>query len=386
MADKSAAYTTGENPMKPKHFLIASLFAASMMLSTGSRALAQPYACSASANVTPVWCEGGDPAGCAPAAMTNGMATKLFVNIANDGQYNGPLTDPPSAVSIGFTMRVVYSCTDSTCATVNSGWFTYTNSTCAAGCTFANDASGDFGTITCPASVFTFSAGDTAAQNVCTIELTANAPPGSSIFSTRAGVPAEDTSDQILQLQENTNCIANVTGGGQGSTAAAFASTPPSDLDFCTHPNKQSIKLKSGNDIGKGRVAVPIPAGCDLENTSLTIGYDNDVGGAFTFNTLSPGDLEQTGRCFNYSDSSAKLSGGMKKVRICPMSFKPGYACINFKGYGDIAPILLDPLMPITVDLCGESWEGPQPPTHNDAIWRTGTRNWKLPRTVWNKP
>ena len=97
--------------MKPRYFLLASMFAASMLLATGSRALAQPYGCSAAADVVPVWCEGGDPAACDPTAMTDGMATKLFVSITNDSQYNGPLTDPPNAVSVGFTMRVVYSCT-----------------------------------------------------------------------------------------------------------------------------------------------------------------------------------------------------------------------------------------------------------------------------------
>ncbi len=353
---------------------LVAIAAASVLAFSSTSADAQPFACSAAADVKPVFCIGG---GCNPADLQNGDAVDLTVQLENDSVYNsfGALTDPPRADTIQFDMRVYYSCTDSSCTTVNTGDFTFGSASCTGACTYADDPGMGYGTISCPPGVLTFAAGDTTAQDLCTINLTANSPPGVGVINALAGDPANDTSNALIQLDEPSNCIANVTGGGQGSTAAQFGMIP-GDLDSCDHPNKQIIKLGGSQDLGKGRLA--FPEDCDPSTASFDIGYDNAGGGVFTFGSIPAGALEKGGRCWNYKDKSAKSAGGISSLRICPVASKPGMLCVNYKGYGDISPALVSDDMPILVRACGAEYSGPPSP-----IWNTGSKKWILPRSAW---
>ncbi len=337
---------------------------------------AQPFACSAAADVLPTLCKSG---GCNPAALANGEAVPLTIELGNDSLYNsfGALTDPPKADTIAFTMRVYYSCTDNSCATVNAGDFTHDSDSCTAGCSFADSGGSGYGTITCNAGALSFPAGDTTKQELCTVNLTANSPPGTGVISVLAGFPADDSSNNLLELDEPVNCIGTPVGGGQGSTAAQFASAPPpGDLDSCDHPNKQIIKLGGSQDLGKGRLS--FPDDCDPASESFDIGYDNLTGGAFSFGSIPAGGIQKSGRCWVYKDKSAKSSGGISSLRICPVKSKPGQLCVNYKGYGDIAPILVSDDMSIVVNACGGTYEGPPNP-----IWNEGSKKWILPRSAW---
>lgn len=346
--------------------------AASMLAITSTTADAQPFACSAAADVTPIFCKSG---GCNPADLQDGDNVPLTVELQNDSVYNGGgLTNPPKADTIQFTMRVYYSCVDATCAVVNPGDFTFVSASCAGACTFTNAPGMGYGTIDCPSGVLNFPAGDTAAKELCTIDLTANSPPGVGVIAALAGDPANDTSNQLIQLDEPTNCISNVIGGGQGSTSAAFGFVP-GDLDSCDHANKQIIKLSGALNLGKGRLS--IPEDCDPSTASFDIGYLAS-GGTFKFGAIGAGQLQKGGRCWNYRDKNAKSAGGIASLRICPMRSKPGRLCINYKGYGDIASVLGSNDMPIEVDACNMKYTGPATP-----IWNESPKKWILPRSVW---
>lgn len=176
--------------------------------------------------------------------------------------------------------------------------------------------------------------------------------------------------------------VLGVIGGIAFSFVAlpALAQLP---LDYCAHPNKQIIKVRSGLDIGTGRIGVPA-AGCDPSTSSLTIGYDNASGGAFTFTTLPAGALQPRGQCWSYKDRNAKTTGGLAKVRVCPTKRDPNILCFNFKGFGDIGPILTPDVMPITFNACGADYEGPiAPPITRIAVWDTSPNKWILPPYRW---
>ena len=355
-------------------FGLLTVAVAAVALLSAPRAEAQPFACSAAADVTPIFCSSG---ACNPAALTDGDAVDLKVTIENDSQYNGGvLADPPKADSVNFTMRLYYACTDNSCTTVNSGDFTFVSASCVAGCSFTDSGGLGYGTIDCSAGALNFAAGSTTAEDTCTANLTANVPPGAGVITALAGDPANDTSNQLIQLDEPTNCISNVTGGGQGSTAAQFV-TPDEPLDSCDHPNKQIIKLGSAQDLGKGRVS--FPEDCDPASASFDIGYDNLTGGVFSFGSIPAGGIQKSGRCWVYKDKSAKSAGGISSLRICPVASKPGRLCVNYKGYGDIDPILISDDMQIQVLACSKTYAGPPRP----AVWNVGSRKWVLPRSVW---
>lgn len=182
-----------------------------------------------------------------------------------------------------------------------------------------------------------------------------------------------------MVVDDSLCAITPLPGSDTGSAAGKFAPPiipPPGDITYCSHPNKQIISLKSSNDIGKGRVGFVLtdydPSTCDL-----TVGYDNLVGGPFSFATLPAGCFEKAGRCYQYKDKSAKAGGDLSRALLCPSDRLPDLWCLNYQGYGDIEPILLDPDMPIVVETCGSIFGGPTNPT-----WNPSSKQWILPRAA----
>ena len=357
--------------------LLAIVVAATAMIaSTAIDAEAQPFACSAAADVKPVFCKGGLPAACNPAALEEGMPVTLTVDLGNDSTFNsfGALTDPPAANSLGFTMRVYYSCTDSTCTTVNTGDFDYVGATCGGSCTFTNSAGNGYGTVDCPVSPgFTFAAGDTASQELCEIELTAKQPPGTGVITALAGDPANDTSNLLIELDEPSNCIANVSGGGQGSTAAAFKSAPPpGDVTYCRHPNPTILKFRYNVDNADylySRLAFTTPSKCDPSAHDFSYTLSNTDGTIGTW-SLTGAQIQPTGggRRYQYKDKQAKKNGGIKRLLLDP---KDDRICMNFKGFENLSAATLA-VMTIDVDVCGASYS-------LTATWSERKKGWVLP-------
>lgn len=349
--------------------ILAAAVSMALVASIAPRAEAQPFACSAAADVTPVFCEGGLPAACDPAAMADGMPVTLTVNLENDSLYNGgALTNPPAANSLAFTMRVYYSCTDATCTTVNAADFDFVSASCSGGCTYADSTGNGYGTIDCPAGQFNFAAGSTAAEKLCEISLTAKQPPGTGIISALAGDPANDTSNQLIQLDEPSNCIADVIAGGQGSTAAAFATTP-GDVTFCNHPNPSILKFRNGQDYLYSRLAFSTPSKCDPTTDPFSYTLSN-AGGTIGTWSLTAGQIQPAGggRRYFFKDKQAKKLGGIKRVLFDPLDDR---ICMNFKGFEDLSTATVAE-MTVDVDVCGTSYSF-------TADWSPRKKGWVLP-------
>ena len=383
------------------------LTAVGLVISGAETANAQPFNCSAALSVAPEYCADDTDVGwgaptCNPldiqwadaATATPGDTVTITVSVTNDSRYNnaGVPADPPAADLIaGEQIIVNYSCSGGSCMFPNNGWLTgCTASSTHPNVSFADNGDGETGTITIDSNIV-MAAGSTAALKLARISCTAAASdvsvPGGPITAgdptfTRA---ASATSGTIV-VDDPQCAITPLPASGTGTAAGSFTPppTPPaSDLDFCSHPNKQTIKLKgSGNDIGRGRVGFVLPA-YDPATCDLTVGYDNSVGGPFSFPTIAAGSLQRSGRCYRYSDKAAKTGGGLAQARLCPSTRLPDLWCLNYKGYGDIAPILLDPEMTLSVSTCGSTFVGPTNPPQQDPIWNTSTRKWVLPRSVW---
>ena len=352
--------------------LTVTLATTAFVASAPKPAEAQPFACSAAADVKAVFCKGGLPAGCNPAALEEGMAVTLTVELGNDSVYNsfGALTDPPEATSLGFDMRVYYSCTDNSCTTVNTGDFEYVGATCGSSCSFANSAGNGYGTITCPADAFTFPGGDTASQDLCEIELTAKQPPGTGVITALAGDPAQDDSNALIQLDEPSNCIANVSGGGQGSTAAMFKSAPPpGDVTYCRHPNPTVLKFRNGEDYLYSRLAFGTASKCDPTTDDFSYTLSNTDGTIGTW-SLTGSEIQPAGggRRYQYKDKQAKKNGGIKRLLLDPLDDR---ICMNFKGFEDLSSATLAD-MTIDVDVCGASYS-------LTATWNERKKGWVLP-------
>ena len=82
--------------------LLAIVVAATAMTaSTAVDAEAQPFACSAAADVKPVFCKGGLPAACNPAAMEEGMPVSTAAALAATDAHMAVLSHPWRCVSSG---------------------------------------------------------------------------------------------------------------------------------------------------------------------------------------------------------------------------------------------------------------------------------------------
>ena len=381
-------------------WLLAVLAAAVLTLGLAAPAGAQPYNCSAGLTTVPEYCADDSDVGwgtptCDPlviqwadaAGPTPGDTVTITVRVQNTSSFNNVSAppDPPAADLVaGETFTVGYSCPTGACASVNTGWLTgCTASDTHPDISFADNGDGT-GTITIDNNI-PLPAGDTAFLKLARISCTAAAsdystPTGPIVAGANTFTEAASDSNGTMEVDDGLCAITPLPGSGTGSAAGKFAPPPvipPGDLTYCSHPNKQIIKLKSSNDIGKGRVGFVLPA-YDPSTCDLTVGYDNLVGGSFSFATLPAGSLVKAGRCYRYKDKSAKAGGGLSRALLCPSDRLPDLWCLNYQGYGDIDPILLDPDMPIVVETCGSTFAGPTNP-----IWNPSSKKWILPRAAW---
>lgn len=376
------------------------------MLGMPSPADAQPsnQSCSAALDVDVHYCK--NPAapppftpGCDPGAFTDGMPVEISVEITNQSTFVVPFPpgDPPAGdIQPGTSMKVFYSCSAATCAAgtelMNRFAFIGIDSIIA-GATFVDDGNGYSGTLSFNAPI-AFPRNGTTAVEVLRLNMTAQVPdgvPGEQVFARagQPGAPSFDDSSNLFLITDVPACLPGLLGGGQGTTAGLFASAPGGGFDVCSLANKQIIKIDrvGALDYGKSRLSFEL-ANYDPSTCDLTFGYDNSVGGAFQFETLVPGDLQNTGKCYTYVNKQAKKQpgGGVQRAMLCPIASQPNRWCLNFKGFGDFDAILQDPLMPITLSTCGNDFTGPSDPPQQQPIWDPSAKKWILPISVWVKP
>ena len=388
-----------------KVLCLAGFAAIGAVIGGAGIAAAQPYNCSAGLTTVPEYCADDSDVGwgtptCDPlviqwadaAGPTPGDTVTITVRVQNTSSFNNVSAppDPPAADLVaGETFTVGYSCPTGACASVNTGWLTgCTASNTHPDISFADNGDGT-GTITIDNDI-PLPAGDTAFLKLARISCTAAAsddstPTGPIVAGANTFTEAASDSNGTMVVDDSLCAIIPLPGSGTGSAAGKFAPAiipPPGDHTYCSHPNKQIIKLKSPLDRVKGRVGFVLPA-YDPSTCDLTVGYDNLGGGPFSFATISSGSVEQKGRCYQYKDKAAKTGGGLSKVLLCPSTRLPDLWCLNYKGYGDIEPILLDPSMTISVEACGSSFVGPTNPPQQDPIWDYSAKKWVLPAAVW---
>lgn len=405
----------GTNPLRPGVIALSAIVSAAI-LANATDVHAQVTACTAAMDHDIHYCNDDtdiDPTfspTCAPLGIqwaeggVPGDVVTVTVEIRNDGEFQGvaspqlPASPPGAELVAGTTIAVFYACSDPTCEGGQElpDWLVFESVAYAhPDVTFADDGNGYSGTLTILNDI-PFPQGDPAPQKLVRINLKAGErlPDGpvhpNAILYARSGQPGVapfDASANALKVMDPDCPLAGPLGGGQGTTAGQLMPAPlDGGLGVCAHANKQTIKIdKSGNlDFGSSRVSFHFP-GYDPGSCDLTFGYDNLVGGPFAFPTLMPGDLQKAGKCYIYQDKNASNAGGIQRAQVCPLNSDPDRWCLTIKAHGDLAGILQDPEMPITIDTCGNSYAGPQAPPHAPPVWTPGAGNWTLPKAVWTE-
>ena len=334
--------------------------------------------------------------GCAPTCdplniMPPDIVT-VTVEITNESEFQGGmLMSPPEGVLLaGSQIKVYYACSSSTCFAGQELplWLNFVSVEYShPDVTFVDDGNGYSGTLTIDNDI-TYNRSFTDAVKLVRVQTTVGTfPPvieGSQIFarSGQPGAPAFDDSSNVF-LVTDTECLSGLLGGGQGSTAGMIFNPMGNDLSICSHANKQLIKIDNSGPLDFTNMKFSFPFdNYDPEACDLTVGLDNSLGGLFNFQTLPMGALVPTGKCWTYSNKSAKnqVGGGVQRAQICPLNTPPNSPqrwCLTFKGWGDFDGILLDPSMPIAVNTCAENFEGPDP-----ALWIPGPTKWTLPKSA----
>jgi len=219
--------------MKLGRALVLSL----LVLGVPDAARAQQI-CSAAVSAKPTFCK--NPADCTgtnPVAIKNADPFTITLDVANTSTFSAnPPSNPPAGKLVsGQTVKIYYSCGNSSCSagSERAGWFTYNSATItgpAVGkASFSDDGNGYSGTLTITSDI-SFAQGDTSTSSLVTIFLTANNPPNmpvptptplpsTSIFYSRAV-----TSASAFEITDGA-CLSGVTGGGQSSTCP-FRGTP----------------------------------------------------------------------------------------------------------------------------------------------------------------